>query len=299
MVVVITTLKIIGIALVSILALVLLIAGLVLFVPVRYRVNADRSDPEANFQLKAQVTYLLHIISVRAFYDKEFGYSVRVFGIKIRPKKTKEEKPQEAHEDLSVEEEPADYKPAAEESAGDNAGKEELVSAGEGGEGSGDNVQDEEAASVQKQSVADRIEAILDKILSSYEDKKDKIAGICDRIRYFEKMANDAANKRAFDHIRRNVLKLLKKIAPKKIRGFVHFGFEDPATTGKILMYLALIYPSIPRKLKIDPGWEDTDIFGKLDIKGHIALFSVLVCFAGLFFDKDCRRLYRKIRHKQ
>ena len=106
-------------------------------------------------------------------------------------------------------------------------------------------------------------------------------------------MYDDKRNKDAFALIKKEIIRLLKKIAPKKIKGFVHFGFDDPATTGSILMYLAMIYPVLPKKLKIDPSFEDTDIYGAIDVKGRLSLIVPAVSFLKVFFNKDCRRMYR------
>jgi hypothetical protein len=109
-------------------------------------------------------------------------------------------------------------------------------------------------------------------------------------------MRNDERNQEAVLYIKKKVLKLLKKLAPKSVKGFVHFGFEDPATTGKILMYLAMIYPVLPRKLIIDPGFDDTDIYGNIFIKGHFSLITPVMCFLGVYFNKDIRRMRRLLK---
>ena len=287
---VITILKIIGIILLAILALVLVVAATVIFVPVRYRIKADRSDPATDLSAKAFITYLLHIISVRFEYDDGFRYSVKVLGIRIRPKKEKKDKT----EDSTL--------PEVSQSVRDDA------------EAEPENVQESNAVEYDVQetvtlqshdeqndpdiSLSDKIDAIIDKIISTYDNMEDKINGIRCRIHSIDKLLNDPHNRNAFDLIKKEVLRLLKKIAPQKVRGFVHFGFEDPATTGKVLMYLALIYPSLPRKLVIDPGWEDTDLYGYLDMKGHLALITVLISLLRLICNKDVRRLWRSYKNR-
>lgn len=80
-------LKIIGIVLLSLLGLLLLILALVLFVPVRYqlRVTADESgQAPGNVKIRACVSWLLHLLHVRAVFAKELGIVVRVCGIPVR-----------------------------------------------------------------------------------------------------------------------------------------------------------------------------------------------------------------------
>lgn len=300
--IILTILKIIGIVLLAVLALILLILAIVLFVPIRYRIKADKSDPGDDIRAAAFVTYLLHILSAKVEYDNEISYCVRLFGIKIRPKKEKPQDIQDHVEEISGTDD-SDAESVVIETS-DNTEPEidvydseywEINDEGieEAGEQASEEVINEACDEENEESLADKIDKILDKIISKYNDLEQKINKIRDRIRYLEKLKNDAGCRRAFDLILKQGLHLIKKIAPKKITGFIHFGFEDPATTGKVLMYLALIYPSLPRKFRIDPGWDDTDIYGKCDIKGHIALITVAVCFAKLAFNKDCRRLWR------
>ena len=124
--------------------------------------------------------------------------------------------------------------------------------------------------------IFDRIEGFIgkfiEKISSKYDSISQKYESIRFKLRFFDKMRNDERNQEAVAYLKKKTLKLLKKLAPRSVKGFVHFGFEDPATTGKILMYLAMIYPILPRKLTIDPGFDDTDIYGNIYIKGHFSL---------------------------
>lgn len=89
-------LKIIGIVLLSLLGLVLLILALVLFVPVRYqlRVKADEGGQAAgNVKVRACVSWLLHLLHIRAAFAGKFDMVVRVCGIPIRriPGRNKQE----------------------------------------------------------------------------------------------------------------------------------------------------------------------------------------------------------------
>lgn len=115
MTVLLTILKVIGIILLVLTAIILLI----LFVPVRYRANAAVNDPEPHedfdpdfykdrIQASAKVTWLFHLVTVTLLYPDREILAVRVAGIKVysglpsgkkkKPKKEKEKKPQEESE---------------------------------------------------------------------------------------------------------------------------------------------------------------------------------------------------------
>lgn len=294
-----TILKITGIVLASVLALVLLVLVLILFVPIRYRIRADRSDPSQGFRASAAVTYLLHVVSGKFIYEDEFTRYVKVFGIKIWPKADKpvddnaletvpEEKPEEISED----------KPAVDYQAEIPSEDEYSIDWNDLDESDAKPVEAFEFVSTsedtdEEEDIFDRIDSILDSIRRKYEEYSDKIDAIRKKIRYWDKMVHDERNKRAVSLIYDQTVRLLKKIAPRRIKGFVHFGFEDPATTGRILAYLAMIYPVMPKKFRVEPSFTDTDIYGTADIKGRLALASVAACLLKLYFDKDCRRLWR------
>ena len=72
MYVILTILKILGIILLVLLGLLLVIVFSVLFVPVRYRLEGEKSSPgwsEANGKVK--VSWLLHLIHLRIQYQEK------------------------------------------------------------------------------------------------------------------------------------------------------------------------------------------------------------------------------------
>ena len=73
-----TTLKVIGILLAITLGLIVGLILIVLFVPIRYNANVN------NIDVKAKVTWLLHLLSVRLeFIDKRVKYKIKILGITI------------------------------------------------------------------------------------------------------------------------------------------------------------------------------------------------------------------------
>ena len=295
--VLLTILKIIGIVLLAVIALVLIIAALLLFVPIRYRIKADKDENSDSFSAEAKVTYLLHIISAAFVYDGGTDFSVRIFGIKAYPKKKKKKKRKKENADSSENEALSenagtDAEPS-ENSHSDIPDEDDFTIDWNDDGGYGDNEHTEGAGADDKESLSDKIAAFAEKIKEKYESACDKYKGLKSNIHFWKKMAEDEKNKEALRIVKSQVIRFLRKIAPKRVKGFIHFGSEDPATTGKILMYLSLIYPVLPKKLTIDPGFEDTDIYGNILIKGHIALIVPVMCFLKLYFSRECRRMWR------
>ena len=96
MTVVLTALKVIGIAILIILGVLLLIGCLVMFVPIRYR--AEGLVPEKGYMesdedwkkrtfVTVKITWLLHALSVRVHLPDEHNLYVRLLGIRVIPTK--------------------------------------------------------------------------------------------------------------------------------------------------------------------------------------------------------------------
>ncbi|MBQ1548071.1 MAG: hypothetical protein IIZ61_06720 [Lachnospiraceae bacterium] len=293
-----TVLKIIGIVLACIIGLVLLLICLVLFVPVRYRINAEKADPEADPVAFAHASFILHILSAKVIYEKKLEIIVRIFGFRLfqdRKSEKKRRKRKKASEDKKEEysldwNEPDDDHRPDEEETDDKADgiktEEDKIENAKSEDNKGKDDKSEEGS-------YEKVEKILNDLSDKYLEYSDKIDRIRREIRFWDRMINDCRNKNAAELIKKETLKLLKKIAPRRIKGFIHFGFDDPATTGTVLMYLSLIYPILPRKLVIDPGFEDTDLYGNIDIKGYIRLIVPLVCVAKVYFNRDFKRMWR------
>lgn len=297
MAIAITVLKIIGITILCVLALALILIAIVLFVPIRYRIDTSMEKDEEPYA-RAGVSFLLHILSVSFVYDKEAAYSVRIFGIKIRPKKNKDNgKDKEDIKDSLPDTASAENKTNI---VANDTSEQVTDDIPQSNDYTIDWNEDPFAEEKAGEDEEGKIEAFINRIVSRYEALSDKFDRIRKNIRFWDKMINDTRNREAFELIKTKVIRLLKKIAPRKISGFIHFGFDDPATLGKILVFLSIIYPVLPRKLRFEPDFESTDIYGNVKIKGHFSLITPACILARIYFDKDCRRmwsLYKK--HKE
>ena len=86
-------LKIIGIILLVLLGLLVAVLAAVLLVPLRYRADGSYHGRPV---VTAKVTWLLHILSLKAVYDEELDLSFRIFGFRLlKPGSRKEEEVEE------------------------------------------------------------------------------------------------------------------------------------------------------------------------------------------------------------
>ena len=86
---------------------------------------------------------------------------------------------------------------------------------------------------------------------------------------------------------------LARHLRPRRIRGFVRFGFEDPYRTGQVLAGLSILYPFYGENVDIYPDFEQKILEGDLYIKGHIRMVHLATLLWRLFFNHYVRKTYR------
>lgn len=305
----ISVLKIIGLILLCILLLILALIFIILFVPVRYKARVNKDTPDGDILADANASYLLHAVSARAKYDSDFDFYIKVLGFKIKKKESSiEESDKSEIKESEKSEIKESEKPEIKESGtfankeSENANVlEEAVSYdsleytidwNEEEEKEAETEEAEEEAE-NKETLSDKVIRFIEKLSSKSDSIKSKIYNIESKYQRMSGLINDSRNKKAASYIYKVILNLLKHYIPKKVKGYVHFGFDDPGTTGKVLMYLGILYPVLPKKVTIEPDFDDTDIFGNLYIKGRIRLIHLAVAAIKLLIDKNVRRLWR------
>ena len=85
---------------------------------------------------------------------------------------------------------------------------------------------------------------------------------------------------------------LIKHARPRKAKGFVRFGFEDPYKTGQVLAVLSVLYPFYGERIAIYPEFEQAMLQGDISIKGYIRLLHFVKIIWTFLFDKNVRKTY-------
>ncbi len=185
-----------------------------------------------------------------------------------------------------------------------------------GAERTGSWEEQEEAAragSLEKQGGAGKKKATEKKkispgrIFSLIWDKLKKlkytIRGICAKIRAAIKKAGKVHNflleettKAAFGRGMGQLLYLLKKLGPRKIQGWIHFGTGDPALTGEILAGIGVLYAASPVRLRLQPDFENRVLEGEIRVKGHLHFITLVGIAWRLWWDKNIKAVYKRIK---
>lgn len=288
-------LKITGIVIACILGLVILVVTAVLFVPVRYKVNADYHD---RFKAQAKVSWL-GILRLMISYDEELDIKAKAFFITVynnndenskvseqkKAKKKKEKKPEEnifSASDKDVEKlTEKEEKPQIKMAEAVNETNEDVQNVKEA-------VSEDESGNIQNRSffnkVKDKCFVIYTKIkeiIKLIRDTVKKISGAADRLKEkvskAKEFVTDEDNKALFHFLVEQLKALIKVIKPKKYRINARIGFEDPATMGKVLAYVSILYGMSGVDLSLEPVFGENVKEGSIFLKGNICIFSVLV----------------------
>ena len=120
----------------------------------------------------------------------------------------------------------------------------------------------------------------------------------CAKVRAVKAFINSPTTKKAFKFGKEIIIKTLRHIFPKKIKGNIEIGFESPDLTGKTLGYIAMGYSVFnvnPKKIKITPDFQNEIFNGNVKLSGHIMLGVVLYYGLRFYFNKEIHRIIKKI----
>lgn len=94
--------------------------------------------------------------------------------------------------------------------------------------------------------------------------------------------------------------KVLKHILPRKFKGHVDFGLEDPSTTGTVVAAVCAAYPVHKGNMIVTPYFDTDEMIlkGKAQVKGHIILCYLAIQGLRILTNKRIMSLIKKARNK-
>lgn len=127
---------------------------------------------------------------------------------------------------------------------------------------------------------------------------------ICDTIRKVKRkmiaiyeFLKDEALWQAVKMVKQEFRKLLGHVRPRTIKGYVHFGFANPATTGTVCGMIYSFYGVLPKKLKVTTDFEQRTLDGDILIKGRIYVYYVLLRVLKICKDPNIKKILGKRRN--
>lgn len=308
-------LKIIGITLLSLLGLILLIILVVLFVPIRYSLNVEADQ---SVEARACVSWLLHLIHAKAVYDGTFGIVIRVFGIPVkRIPAPEDKKPKKSKDKQKEKRTESETKTASGEATcsepGETAVLSETVTSEEDKRTEADNTSDaneEDAESEdekkEKLSLFQKlvqfvraVRAFFSKILYTIQNICGKIEKVKELIGYYSEVLKSEEGQRTFALAKRELGRLLKHIAPTKLRGSLTIGMDDPAATGQIIAIVSMFYPIYGNNVSITADFEEKCMRGSLYLKGRIRILTLIRIAWRVYFNKDIKTFLHMLKREE
>lgn len=326
--IIIFILKIIGILLLVILGLILLLVSSVLFVPITYKVRAERKD--GVIQVRAVAGWMFRLLSVhyRLHTSQEPMQLLqgRILGIPVwKPLEPKKEKPKKAEKKSKEKQskpkqmEAKQLEQKAEVKSSDKA-KERLKKDLTPGTAVASVPQPEPEVSRQEQPQDKQAQtkpprqSILKKLLYAIRRIYGKITAIgrglfslvvkllhmpekaSETIGTLTDFWNLEENVKARESIWRELKFLWKHSRPRKADLTLHFGFEDPSWTGQCMGVLSILNVWYPGRIFLKPEFEQEIFEGTLYIKGHMMLAVPLLSIFRLWRDENVMKIYRRFR---
>lgn len=326
--IIIFILKIIGILLLVILGLILLLVSSVLFVPITYKVRAERKDGVIQVQAVAGWMFRLLSVHYRLHTSQEPMQLLqgRILGIPVwKPLEPKKEKPKKAEKKSKEKQskpkqmEAKQLEQKAEVKSSDKA-KERLKKDLTPGTAVATVPQPEPEVSRQEQPQDKKAQtkpprqSILKKLLYAIRRIYGKITAIgrglfslvvkllhmpekaSETIGTLTDFWNLEENVKARESIWRELKFLWKHSRPRKADLTLHFGFEDPSWTGQCMGVLSILNVWYPGRIFLKPEFEQEIFEGTLYIKGHMMLAVPLLSIFRLWRDENVMKMYRRFR---
>ena len=306
-------LKIIAVIIAVILGILVLLAGTILFVPIRYEAAARCEGSPDTFRMKGKVTWLMHLVRADGCYkDGKTVWKIRIAWKQVGAGAKKEETSgQEPEEEVRTDNGIKESKETKEGKEVEKADETGPVKEVETLDETGAVKEAEETEAVQEtQETAEKAEkeetrsSILEKIKAWFFKIKCTFSRVCDKIKLLGERKDKVlgflqseVHKEAFRRVKRETLWLLRCIRPRKGALQVVYGFEDPFTTGQVLAGLSLVYPLIGEYASIVPDFERSVLEGKAWIKGNVRLWHVTAFAWKLFWSRSVRETYRDFKN--
>ena len=120
--------------------------------------------------------------------------------------------------------------------------------------------------------------------------------GFCDKIKQWRTLWKEESTQAALHFLTEKGRKLIRHVLPRKIRGSITFGCEDPALTGQILGAVAITYPLYGKGVAVYPRFEEKILEGNLRMKGRIVAACLLWQAWKIYRNPDVRKTLKKIR---
>lgn len=320
--IILVILKIIGIVILILLGIIMFLLLAVLFCPLLYRIKVKRDTGMPDGQV--DVSWLAWLVMVRvAYVDKQLQYKIRILGIPVeyyaklfrilqkmvQPLLNWSKKRRKKQKRIKTEH-TVDAK-LEEDSILEDKTKVDLNENHTGIDGvkkdSDKEKELEQSTVLHKEpgiwkrilNFLKKISGIPAKIVASIKKLYLTCKTICGKIKQWKRLLTAETTKRALKFLWNRGKRILHHIKPRRIRGRLQFGFDDPSTTGQLLAGFSVLYPVYQQKLIIIPVFDQSMFTCDLEMRGHMIGWVILKAAWDIYRNKDVKVTLRRFQHKE
>lgn len=285
-------LKIAGILLLAAAGLALTAILLVLFVPVRYRAEGSRYGA---WCARGRVSWLFGALQLEASFENgEAEAALKILG---RTVGGGSEDGEDLAEDLKDLETAELERPAIRE---ERTSKPPRKPPDKPREKTGERIKTPEppvhtASLRREEGKPGKAGGLLSRVRGRLRRTREGIRRLAARRDQVMDFLRDEANRRTFQLVKRQALRILRHIRPSRLEGRLRFGFDDPYRTGQALQAAALLMPLYRDRVQIIPAFEEEVLEGELKMSGRIRLAVLLAAGVRLWRDKNFRKLVGRL----
>lgn len=302
-------LKILGIVLLALLGIAILVLAAVAFVPVRYRIQVSFYG---HLQAEVRIAWLLHILSCRLCYGDSMDMSFRILGYPISKgfRDHESEKGEDTEEDFLVTAQGLETEPDSKEyHTGESFGESGENFWYEGTEADGNldlqeqpETQNEHSQKKHSRAHRNRTKPAgrkkrmnpLHQLRLALQKMYDKLKDITTNIEKVSSWIGDEENKQAFRLFFGEGKAVMRHILPRRGKGKLTVGFDDPYTTGQFLSAAGILYPVYRERIQIYPVFDQSVLEGEFWVKGRIRASNLLWSGFKLWRNKKIRKIIRR-----
>lgn len=287
-------LKIVGWILLVILGIVVLVICVFLFEPLRYNLLVKiGEDPKSNF-IDLKFNWFFHLIRGQVLYEKEeLNWQIKV-AWRTFPKQNEdreEETAEEAVEKEDIRKEEIILENSLEKEKPVFQKKtEEQKSVLE------EKYKERKEDHEKTKKTSEKIKQLLEKIKYTFQKICATIKSLQRKKEYVKRFIKSETHRYAWNLCIKQAKKLVRRIKPKKLSGYVAFGTDDPAFTGKILACISMIYPFTGEHIEIIPDFDEKKLNADVYVLGKIRSVTFLCMAIRLIISKEVRLTYKHIK---
>lgn len=146
--------------------------------------------------------------------------------------------------------------------------------------------------------IVEKIKGIKIKIQDIVQKLKDIVRKIQDgklKVEHYLELWNRKETQITFQRAKKKLVRVIKAILPRKWNVSGEIGFEDPATTGKIMGALGALYPIVGNRVQMIPDFENEVLEVEGKVKGHIRLGNLMYQLISLLLNRHCFKFIKLV----